>query len=1360
MDNKAEPTLYEVLGIENDADKEAIKKAYYALSLTCHPDKLADSGIDPTKAAEKLEQIQEAYDVLVDNEKRKIYDDKLEFGEGVFGEMTDVDATASTHEGMVLVTHQKFSINKAIKEADMNAGDVVKHYRKHPKIIISLLEKNKVPLCTQPDQDLLTLAEAHPEVASFVLRHPDYSETLKPHWATLACNMREAAVILLTKYQKQLSNEDVFKIYNQYHDTNNEENDCIIDLFQNAPTLKHKYEQFRKKSISAKTLCDPEQCRKLNIKRVELTKTLTPKQQKNHRLIIDILKNPELIFHPSDLFVLAHQSIQVCEYILYHPELKLGNFLTYQLFKLHPAAARAFQANEPFMAYLNLMKVREYNEDAKKFLQIANLDSAPDVELLCQHNPCLIPALIKNTNAIHFISAERIHEFIKYSAEACLFILQDPAWLVKLHLSPVSLKNIAEYCPWEVAQFMLNNAQFHDAFDGRLLYEVSKRHPSILPMILHNETLFERLKNYRNLVLHTSQPKVNIANNVTLQDYFREQKPDPAERYYQIGLSYWTNNEHKSAVMCWLFAIVNHSTKSYLELCGHMSEKEHKKLIAECVASYLNEKNLENFCSVGFKAHIDDLKAESQKITPDAIAEEMQKDPIVNGVLHHIIRKKTYPKALRFQCAITLARACRRHGLHDVDLKYLRYAEEIAPDMMVADEYYHMAHYFFCSTNLQPLKTMHLSPNTYFERLKRALPYFKKANNLAFIDMIRRDHFSKAQGDGHGFIDALSKQPASLHLLSPEQYAQCLQHTSKYRYSQETLLNLMAACQLVCEKRFSLNNEETAQLIDMLKGFQETARKHKQFGQFNDVTIFSAIIQTALQLNFDHKGCCKEILQDIMGYLRGDPKQRQDQHIQFMQSLGEHIALTKTRLAKLNQLVDYMPLGLQLIKLNHLQPECAEYFAAQFALQEDNVVATVENLYKAILLGSTQAYRELVALIDEDAEYQQYAPMRLKEILIDQHTYHQFATVAFAQMEECLFPPHDPIFKLLNGMTNAERFPDMAFYANYCLYTHYQHHHHLLAMSHFRTAERINPDALCAEDHYQMAMLLMELPLDQLRAELDDQAYFQRLATLMPDLHKSAAKKGEKAKALIDQLRDQNRQACIINRHTDITPERTAIMHTILAQDNNTHCLDDADITDIRRRLAQIDQSQQILNTVLNDTNTQFDQVLNPAQLKQLKQQLRQIGQRAHQHRANKLNKELENICNVFAQIAKLKKVGVEAKSQQIIDTSDQMWQRTRAFLQLSPTQRYQSAYHFSQQMSQLALSVAPELEKCKKTPILLNLVVAVLTLILPYLAVFAHKYNKTGRCGFFQRTMTKLRAQEIDQAIYQFSSSYVPLAR
>ena len=58
---------YEILGVKKDASKDEIKKAYWRLAQKYHPDK---SGGE----AEKFKKINEAYQILSDEEKRAQYD--------------------------------------------------------------------------------------------------------------------------------------------------------------------------------------------------------------------------------------------------------------------------------------------------------------------------------------------------------------------------------------------------------------------------------------------------------------------------------------------------------------------------------------------------------------------------------------------------------------------------------------------------------------------------------------------------------------------------------------------------------------------------------------------------------------------------------------------------------------------------------------------------------------------------------------------------------------------------------------------------------------------------------------------------------------------------------------------------------------------------------------------------------------------------------------------------------------------------------------------------------------------------------------------------------------------------------------
>ena len=63
-------TLYDTLGVQKGASAEEIKKAYRKLAAQYHPDKNPGDA----SAEEKFKEVQNAYDVLSDAEKRKQYD--------------------------------------------------------------------------------------------------------------------------------------------------------------------------------------------------------------------------------------------------------------------------------------------------------------------------------------------------------------------------------------------------------------------------------------------------------------------------------------------------------------------------------------------------------------------------------------------------------------------------------------------------------------------------------------------------------------------------------------------------------------------------------------------------------------------------------------------------------------------------------------------------------------------------------------------------------------------------------------------------------------------------------------------------------------------------------------------------------------------------------------------------------------------------------------------------------------------------------------------------------------------------------------------------------------------------------------
>ena len=86
----AKRDYYEVLGVGKTAPDADIKKAYRKLAKKYHPDMNKDN----PQAEEKFKEVTEAYNVLSDKEKRKLYD---QFGHAAFDEGAGAGAGAGTY---------------------------------------------------------------------------------------------------------------------------------------------------------------------------------------------------------------------------------------------------------------------------------------------------------------------------------------------------------------------------------------------------------------------------------------------------------------------------------------------------------------------------------------------------------------------------------------------------------------------------------------------------------------------------------------------------------------------------------------------------------------------------------------------------------------------------------------------------------------------------------------------------------------------------------------------------------------------------------------------------------------------------------------------------------------------------------------------------------------------------------------------------------------------------------------------------------------------------------------------------------------------------------------------------------------
>ena len=71
---KAEITYYKILGVNEDASNNELRKAFCKLSIELHPD---TTSLELEDAKNKFQKVLEAYENLNNSKLRKLYDEKL-----------------------------------------------------------------------------------------------------------------------------------------------------------------------------------------------------------------------------------------------------------------------------------------------------------------------------------------------------------------------------------------------------------------------------------------------------------------------------------------------------------------------------------------------------------------------------------------------------------------------------------------------------------------------------------------------------------------------------------------------------------------------------------------------------------------------------------------------------------------------------------------------------------------------------------------------------------------------------------------------------------------------------------------------------------------------------------------------------------------------------------------------------------------------------------------------------------------------------------------------------------------------------------------------------------------------------------
>lgn len=190
----AKRDFYEVLGVSRTAGDAEIKKAYRKLAKKYHP----DSNPNDAVAAERFKEINEAYDVLSDPKKKKLYD---QFGAAAFeagfdpkAALEDMAALAVSVDSTVVLAAEP--VDSTVIRAIRTAGTRSSILRATRKIWMTSLEGCSVECL----EDMAESGE-HPVPAETALRAADSMVVLAAVVSTaaalIAAAIRAAASIVV-----------------------------------------------------------------------------------------------------------------------------------------------------------------------------------------------------------------------------------------------------------------------------------------------------------------------------------------------------------------------------------------------------------------------------------------------------------------------------------------------------------------------------------------------------------------------------------------------------------------------------------------------------------------------------------------------------------------------------------------------------------------------------------------------------------------------------------------------------------------------------------------------------------------------------------------------------------------------------------------------------------------------------------------------------------------------------------------------------------------------------------------------------------------------------------------------------------
>ena len=125
-------TYYNVLGVSREATPEEITNAKNALAKIYHPDANMHNDIDTTK---EMQEILEAYRVLSDPEKRKVYDRKLGGGKARVFRTFTVGESKETDEQFSFVScwNAAMKLQETVRRSSWLLGiQTEEYFRKDP----------------------------------------------------------------------------------------------------------------------------------------------------------------------------------------------------------------------------------------------------------------------------------------------------------------------------------------------------------------------------------------------------------------------------------------------------------------------------------------------------------------------------------------------------------------------------------------------------------------------------------------------------------------------------------------------------------------------------------------------------------------------------------------------------------------------------------------------------------------------------------------------------------------------------------------------------------------------------------------------------------------------------------------------------------------------------------------------------------------------------------------------------------------------------------------------------------------------------------------------------------------------------